>query len=222
MDVWLPQSWLRHAGSRWWGLPSPYVNQLKRLMRRNAHWCHAFILALQGWVLTSYSRTYGRFGFTYNWWGPTLHASLWLIDAHGSAESKAITLMPSTGVWQNTLPCSRMMGWDPKVGMAYGSPKQQHGKRKHGPLVSGADLFHSVSTIIDIGCWNSSLLKLPILHPFELIGVFCAGSNPKVFLIAFRAKKFWVFIPVVALAQKLNIDPSGCNVHTSTILFMTL
>lgn len=124
MDVWLPQSWLRHAGSRWWGLPSPYVNQLKRLMRRNAHWCHAFILALQGWVLTSYSRTYGRFGFNYNWWGPTLHASLWLIDARGSAESKAITLMPSTGVWQNMLPCSRMMGWDPKVGMAYGSPKQ--------------------------------------------------------------------------------------------------
>lgn len=124
--------------------------------------------------------------------------------------------MPSTGVWQNMPPCSRMMGWGPKVGMAYGSPKQQHGKRKHGPLVSGADFIHSVSTM------NSSLLKLPILHPFELIGVFCAGSNPKVFLIAFKAKKFWVFIPVVALAQKLNLDPSGCNVHTSTIFFMTL
>ena len=215
MDVWLPQSWLRHAGSRWWGLPSPYVNQLKRLMRRNAHWCHASILALQGWVLTSYSRTYGRFGFTYNWWGPTLHASLWLIDAHGSAESKAITLMPSTGVWQNMPPCSRMMGWGPKVG-------QQNKNMGRGNVGLGLDLIHSVSTIIDIGCWNSSLLKRLILHPFELIGVFCAGSNPNVFLIAFRAKKFWVFLPVVALAQKLNIDLSGCNVHTSTISFMTL
>ena len=42
---------------------------------------------------------------------------VYLIDARGSAGSEAITLMPSIGAWQNMPPCSRMMGWDSKVGM---------------------------------------------------------------------------------------------------------